>query len=78
MRYLRETIPGFEFDVERPGVFTIRVPGHDRPFQSRSLCDLVSQVETWLAVESVARLLFGNPWAIDRGLKEVDSRESAS
>ena len=64
IRYLQERVPGIEFGLERhhdEGVFVIRVPGHDEPFTSRSLCDLAAQVETWLCAEATAGLLFGAP-----------------
>jgi hypothetical protein len=59
IRELRQRIPAMTFDVVRPGLFVIIVPGHDEPFQSESLCDLVTKVETWLTTEIMARLLFG-------------------
>ena len=59
IRQLRQRIPGMTFDVIRPGLFVVILPGRDEPFQSGSLCDLVTEVETWLAVDLMGRLLFG-------------------
>ncbi len=59
IRQLRERVDGLTFDLVRPGLFVITVPGRDEPFESKSLCDLATQVETYLAEELTGRMLSG-------------------
>ena len=58
MIQFRQRCPGAEFDL-KPNLFTARIPGHDEPFCSMSLCKLMDAVERWAAEELMAGLLSG-------------------
>lgn len=62
IRQLRQRIPALTFDLIRPGLYVIIVPGRAEPFQNASLATLVTDVEEWLAIGQVETLLFGDPW----------------
>jgi hypothetical protein len=55
MLQFSQRCPGAEFDL-KPNLFTARVPGHDEPFVSMSLCKLMDAVERWAAGKAVAGL----------------------
>jgi hypothetical protein len=58
MIQFKQQCPAAEFDL-KPNIFTARVPGHDEPFRSMSLCKLMDALERWAAGQAMARPLSG-------------------